>query len=270
MLNSILRTLQHHQAQEESKCKEDPFATQIASGNVDEVKAALQSNRSLLFTPLRYPLCSSEELITPLQVAARNGQNAIVEILMALAAEMKVDITGEFNKVFTPLELALNHYHFTTAEVLLAKGARVDALGGSPKLTSGHYFAHRNQPLALGFLLSHGLNVDAPDETGSTMLMTASGSPNIPLSTVQMLLSHNANVDMEKADGTTALYNAFESGSREIAAVLLLLGNADPTRGKTTEWLRDHPEDAQMVSRIVKYRDEQPVDCKMCQVPCTP
>lgn len=63
--------------------------------------------------------------MTPLHVAASAGYNAVVEVLLALGADINAQIYGWMSQdsMFMPLHLATAKGHESTARLLLGKGA---------------------------------------------------------------------------------------------------------------------------------------------------
>ena len=105
---------------------------------------------------------------TALHLAAERGYRAIVDILLAKGAA--VDATTR--KGETPLHLAIDSSYVAIAKVLLAKGAAVN-VETSQGQTPLHLAAERNLVAIAEVLLAKGANPQAPDHQGQTPLALA-------------------------------------------------------------------------------------------------
>jgi ankyrin repeat protein len=117
----------------------------------------------------------------------------------------------------TPLHLAAANGRLKVAELLLAKGARVDTLD-SQQMQPLHSAAYGGHPELIELLLQQGANIEAVDISGSTPLFHAASGGNVKA--VQTLLDKGAKVTVINGHGETPLHWA---ASRDHGAVVELL-----------------------------------------------
>jgi ankyrin repeat protein len=190
---------------------------------------------------------------TPLNEAACNGQNAVLQLLLA----RKADAAIEDKAGFSPIENATRFHHTEAARiilqhskaelpknslakflgeaavkgqedmvrVLLTNGADVNA--DSPSgLTAVDVAAAKDQDGIVRLLIANGANVNSRNTDGTMPLYDAALHGHV--TTVAILLAHGAQIDaQESQSGTTALYAAASFGREDVAALLLERG-ADP------------------------------------------
>jgi len=109
--------------------------------------------------------------MTPLHRATYQGYKEIAELLIAKGAD--VNAKGGVNGG-TPLHWAAEEGHKETAELLIVKGADVNAKnrgGGTPL----HHAARKGHKEIVELLLAKGANVNAKNNYGNTPLDLASG-----------------------------------------------------------------------------------------------
>lgn len=155
---------------------------------------------------------------SPLPAAARKGQAACVELLLAAGAAC--DVAGD--NCVQPLYLAAEHGHTTCVELLLRGGASVDgkyeANGATPLLAA----AGGGHAACVEVLLRAGAGKEARDARGWTPLLAAArGGHDV---VVEMLSRAGADVDSCTPDGCSALMLAAGKGRREVVAALLRHG----------------------------------------------
>jgi uncharacterized protein len=149
--------------------------------------------------------------------AAATGDLPHLRALLAADAELAHSYSGDG---WTPLHLAAAFATPAAISVLLAAGARVDAVSRNPQ---------QNQPLhaalALGknpdtirLLLEHGAPPNAIQAGGFTPLFSAASANRRDLA--ELLLSHHADPRQKSDAGKTAADFALERGHIEIAAWL--------------------------------------------------
>ncbi len=120
---------------------------------------------------------------------------------------------------FTPLGLASHFGRKEIVELLLVKGAEVNAVSKNPTgftaltgaLSGGHSDIVR-------ILVAKGANVNHRYEAGFSPLMVAAEGGD--LETVKLLLSYGADATAQSKDGRTAMSIATEKGHAEVANLL--------------------------------------------------
>ncbi|HIJ72311.1 MAG TPA: amidohydrolase family protein [Planctomycetes bacterium] len=149
---------------------------------------------------------------TPLHCAARYGHKEVAQLLIAKGA----DVDAKDTRGRTPVDLAINRGRKEMAKLLLSKGA--DA--------SMHTAAYIGDLQRVEKFIDGSANVDAKDQKGQTALHYAAKAGEIQVA--ELLIANGANVNA--GDDWTPLQEAAYQ-SREIVALLLANG-ADIKTGK--------------------------------------
>ena len=105
--------------------------------------------------------------------AANGGNIEAVKQHIAAGADVNANAKGE--EGLTPLQYATFHGHKEVAELLIAKGADVDARQYGNGLTSLHYAALNGRKVIVELLIAKGANENAKADNGATPLDMASG-----------------------------------------------------------------------------------------------
>ena len=152
--------------------------------------------------------------LTPLHMAANDGQKADVVALLAAKADPKApDTLGR-----TPLHSAASSGGPEIAKLLLARGADVKAKskdGKTPLVAA----VENNQTESARALLAAGSEVNAADASGGTPLIYAVLNGNTDL--VKALLAAKADVAALMSDGKTALMACAQVDNAEIVQALI-------------------------------------------------
>ena len=196
------------------------FAT--TNGDLEAVRKLLTGNPSLV-------LKKDDNGHTPLHIAAGNGSEDIVRLLLASDADVNAtDANGA-----TPLHEAVARGHENVTKLLLANGADASAAdinGGTPL----HTAAFRGHRAVAALLLSSGVDAGARDEQGSIPLHKAAwnGSTDV----TALLLAHEADVNSQDNEGYTSLHLAAYRGFPDVVKLLLDEGasvNVKSNKGTT-------------------------------------
>ena len=177
---------------------------------------------------------------TPLHLAAMDGNAAMAELLLAKGAEIDATDGGGW----TPLMRAVANKHKKVVELLLAKKANVN-LAMDIGRTALHYAVMNDDLETTGLLLSHqaDTNVGSGGEYDPPPLHAAQR-----VAMVELLLSNHANINARNKSGETALHTAALFNSKEIANALLLhkadVNAVDKTGRTPLHWAawRDCPD----------------------------
>ncbi|CAG0903091.1 unnamed protein product, partial [Cyprideis torosa] len=200
---------------------------------------------------------------TPLLHATQNGRHSVVDALIANGAEP--NIANHYGT--SPLHRAKLA---ETAELLIAKGAKVDAKNEDNE-TPLFSATMGNRPSVVEVLIAHGADPNINNEFKSTPLHQArsAGAAELliqkgaevntkntfgetPLffatwgnrhSVVEVLLAHGADPNIANHYGTSPLHQARSAGTAELLIAKRAEVNAQDERGKTplfvaTDWNR--------------------------------
>lgn len=145
--------------------KDLPQSAQIGmaaqQGDTAKVEKLLSADPTLLGA-------KGEFNLTPLHLAAREGKQAVVSLLLAKGAAVNEVSTGGY----TPLHLAALHGYTNIADTLLKKGAEVNARDTDGK-TPLELAASQGKTATITLLLNKGADLNAKDNTGFTPLHEA-------------------------------------------------------------------------------------------------
>jgi ankyrin repeat protein len=158
--------------------------------------------------------------VTPLNAATFGNDTTTVRLLLNAGAD--IDTPDTFIGL-TPLMNAAGNRNLEAVEMLLAKGAKVNAVSkteGLPKIQTGTVEFGGWTPLlmasafgppeAVKLLLDAGARIDAQDYRGFTPLMLAVGTDRYDRSMVNLLLAHGADLRPKNHAGETALDWAYK------------------------------------------------------------
>ncbi|KAI9772157.1 MAG: hypothetical protein M1839_002528, partial [Geoglossum umbratile] len=163
---------------------------------------------------------------TPLLWAARNGHEAVVELLLAMR---KVDVDSKNKYGQTPLSWAAESGHEAVAELLLATGkVDVDSKDSNGGRTPLSWAARNGHEAMVKLLLATGrVDVDSKDSNGGqTPLSWAAESGH---EAVVKLLLATGKVDVDSKDkyGRAPLSWAARNGHEAVVKLLLATGKVD-------------------------------------------
>ncbi|MBA3805584.1 MAG: ankyrin repeat domain-containing protein [Acidobacteria bacterium] len=120
---------------------------------------------------------------------------------------------------FTPLGLASFFCRGTVAQLLIERGADVNAASNNTQRVAPlHSAVSRRQTLIAEALLGHGANVNARQQAGVTPLHQAAHNGHAEM--IKLLLAHGADVHASMDDGQTPLSMALETGDAEAIDLL--------------------------------------------------
>jgi ankyrin repeat protein len=155
----------------------------------------------------------------PLADAAMRGDVEQVRALLKSGAE----VNAAQGDGMTALHWAAELGSVPMAEMLIAAGARLEALTRLGGFTPLHLAAEAGRAEVAGKLLEAGANVRAATTTGTTALHLAAGAGSAP--TIAVLVQHDAEVDArERAWSQTPLMFAASKGRVEAIRALLAAG----------------------------------------------
>ena len=187
---------------------------------------------------------------TPLQAALQKEDLAIAELLLEKGAV--VDARDKFN--WRPLEKVLDDQHVESLRLLLKYKASANALD-QYHWTPLRRASASGQVEVVRLLLQHGAQINAADALGWTPLHLASIKGHEKVA--QLLLENAANVNALTMGGFTPLYVASSRVHVDVVKVLLQfradvrlrgIGNQSPLRVALSQFTERHLEVAQLRS----------------------
>jgi len=169
---------------------------------------------------------------TPLHLASVTENLKTIQLLIDRGAELDaLDVTQS-----TPLHLALINENFDIVELLIRRGADVNALYHK-KLTPLHLAAVSGSPDAIKLILPKNKDINSQDDSKSTSLHLAADSGS--LEGVALLLDYKADVNARDNKRSTPLHLASRRGSFNLVQLLLERG-ADPNAQNEKGWTALH------------------------------
>ena len=142
----------------------------------------------------------------------------------------------DFTEEVTPLQLASRNGHVEVVCFLLDHGTDVTARDESG-LTALHYASDNGRIKVVRILIERGADVRAQNEQGRTPLHSASISGRLEV--VFILIEHGADVSAQDRDGSSPLHQALLSRKVEVSRILIERG-ADVTVRDANGWTPLH------------------------------
>ena len=164
---------------------------------------------------------------TPLHAAAGHGHKAVVELLLTKGA----DVNARDQNKQTPLHDAASNGHRDVVELLLTKGAYVNAKYHN-KRTALHDAASNGHRDVVELLLINKADVNAKmdkDSGGETPLFKAAAEGHKEV--VELLLAYKADINAQ-GEWATPLDSAASNGHRDVVELLLVNGADANYKGK--------------------------------------
>ncbi|RYP70200.1 hypothetical protein DL771_005587 [Monosporascus sp. 5C6A] len=197
-----------------------PLYAALANSHRNAVKALLQLEHSPskddITARLKYgrdfAACKGQ---TPLSWAAEKGHKEIVQLLLDKGAE----IDAKDSNSRTPLSWAAEKGHKEIVQLLLDKGAEIDSKDKIYSQTPLSWAARNRHKEIVQLLLDRGAEIDSKDNNSRTPLSWAAGNGHKEI--VQLLLDSGAEANSKDEDGRTPLSWAATNGYESVIKQLL-------------------------------------------------
>lgn len=163
----------------------------------DLLVASLQGDSGKVRRLIRngaYVNTKTEEGITPVMMAAQNGNTEIIEILIEHGANVNATSNERAIKGYTALMLAAQNGHPEIANILIGNGANIDAKTHDG-VTALHIACRFEHLPVVKTLVENGAAVNTVDNQNMPPLISAINSGNFPIT--EILVEHGANVNFK-------------------------------------------------------------------------
>jgi ankyrin repeat protein len=194
-----------------------PFKLAIQRGNTDVVRRMIGIMGSVRTIQLLND--TSAEYTTPLIDVVLAGDVDMVNLLLEEGADPNVETPEGTNAIESALT-QLSNQPGPKSEAIFSR--LLPLASPERKISMANESVSRGLLPLVRKLLDSGLDINAADDEGRTLLISAVDSNNLEL--VQELLGRGANVNQQDEDGETALYFASQGENVEIIQALLKAG----------------------------------------------
>jgi len=182
-------------------------------------KKAYETVAFLLESEADPSICDTVEKLSPLHVAAKNGDYKMIETLLSINTE-----TEEWTKLndrtvdgFTAVSFAAHQGNLDMVALLFEYGADLNIVSTENKLSPLHRAVSRGHIETIRYLLENGADVDAKDSLGRTSLHLAVSAQNMDV--VKLLLTFSPTICADEA-GTTQLDYAADQNNPELFTLI--------------------------------------------------
>jgi ankyrin repeat protein len=152
---------------------------------------------------------------TALHLAAHEGHVAVINVLVALGAELETRSHGGY----TPLHCAAGGNHADAIKELVRVRADVSVRESRSGASPLHWAAREGHVEAIDELIKQRAKVDIHDKNQNTPLMYA--ARHARSEAVELLLKNGASLTATNVDGRSALFHAAEAGHTQTALKLV-------------------------------------------------
>jgi ankyrin repeat protein len=157
---------------------------------------------------------------TPLSLTAKNGHKAVVKILLETGI---VDVNSKDNQSRTPLSLAVDNGQEAVVKMLLETGlVDVNSKDNKSRTPLSLAVGYGHEAVANILLKADLVDVDSKDKYGRTPLSLAVQNEEVAI--VKILLDAGADFESRDNDGRTLLSLAVQNTEEDIVKILLDAG----------------------------------------------
>jgi cytohesin len=210
-LRAQMEKTQSAQAKTDASSPAATVLTDEEEQEIRRIQAMIQNSPDLINA-------SGGDELTPLCVAARNGQLRVASFLLANGADVNRAVGG-----WSPLHYAADAGHKAMVELLLGKGAPVNARDRSGN-TPLHLATKKGLQAVVETLLASEADVNIRNNFQTTSLHDAAVRSSGTIAA--LLIQNGADVNAKNNVGATPLSLAAQGGHHEVVSQLLA-GHAD-------------------------------------------
>ena len=156
---------------------------------------------------------------TSLHWAARNGDSTVVDVLIAVGANVNMNMVNDIGD--TPLHWAARNGDLTVVKALIAAGAtvnRVSYYGDYPL----HKAVSNGDATVINVLIAAGGNMDIASEFGWTPLHYVAHIGNLEIA--NLLINKGADINVTDSNGSTPLHLARRKNASTVVEALIAAG----------------------------------------------
>jgi ankyrin repeat protein len=195
-----------------------------------------------------------------MHLAATKGYTPLLKLLHQAKASLDIKNGADM----TPIMIAAHSGHLPCFQFLVEQGAKIEYRNNRFHYSSLRIAAISGHADIVNYLLNTGVNVNAVNWKGRTLLAEISSSKTFKSATVmRLLLDHGANIDAQDHCRYTALITA--THAKNIDAVKLLLENGANTmirdeNNQTALDIATH-RNFDEIANLIRHHDEQDMEC---------
>lgn len=209
-LDIILKSMVNNHCSSEQERKEQDACVKLLLSHFPPQSAVRQILCNEVFTSsaTRLTFANKEQSLLTLFTVIRKGDISAIDSLVACGVDVNARGDAVLGRNITPLQVAANDGNVAVIDRLVNHGANVNAVGNCNQ-TALHLAAARGHAAASDYLMKHGANVNARNSNNHTPLhLAAIAAGNVDV--LDSLMRHGADISAKDSSGYTALHKAAE------------------------------------------------------------